>query len=264
MNIYFFYFTEEDIDFFDEFLVDFDLENEQINDSLFSNTINNLSLSTPVKRKRVDNRNRLNRNQIQDRSNRVQIRDQSNRTKFMTIQQTWDDDHPCSFCGFIYLKSTPKNSRHLCCMNGNALNDPYPQLKPLPSEFKRIFENYTPHISAQSAYYNNILSIAQTTVENGNQNKYESIGGPHAVKLNGRVIHTIPRNTKDDRRGLSYFTYDCFQKRMDDHVDIINNKIIQKQTNIEKQNNQVLKKDFLKIFYNELAKNNVQVKKVIL
>ena len=160
-------------------MIDFDQDT-------INNTVNNLSLSTPVKRKRIDIRVRSIRNQ--DRSNRDQSnrptqirdqskRDQSNRIRFMTIQQSWDDDHPCPFCGFVYLKSTPKKSRHLCCMNGIALNDPYPQLKPLPLEFKRIFENYTPHISAQSAYYNNILSIAQTTVENGNQNKYESIGG---------------------------------------------------------------------------------------
>ena len=201
-------------------MVDFDFE--QNNDKTNSSSL----LITPTKRRRNDVRNRANRQQIrtkpQDRTNRVQIRDQSNRTKFMPIQQTWDYKNPCKYCGFVYLKSTPKKSRHLCCMNGNAFNSSFPLLRPLPPILKRLCEQYTDHMSPFSAYYNNILSIAQTTVKNGNTDKYEQINGPHAVKLNGRVIHTIPRNTKKDSRGLSYFTYDCSEVRMEDHVDSIN------------------------------------------
>jgi hypothetical protein len=173
----------------------------------------------------------------------------------MPVAQVWDFDNPCRACGYVHLVSTKSKFRHICCMNGRALYDPYPQLRPLPNRLQHICVNLIEHMSSKSAYYNNILSIAQTTVDNGRTNRYEQINGPHAIKLNGRVIHTIPRNTPTDRRGLSYFTYDGAAQRMKDHVDDINAKRTNENHNI--------RFDLLSELYEEMKSNNQYVKQVI-
>jgi hypothetical protein len=205
----------------------------------------NLLRSPPPKKKNKTIR-------IQDRSNRKQIRDQTRTYK--TIEQYWDYTNPCQYCNYICLISTPIRNRHLCCNNGKFLQHPYPQLNPLPPQLKRICTKYTSHMSAKSAFYNNILSIAQTTVENGRTGRYEKIAGPHALRMNGRVHHFIPRITAKDRRGLAYFTYDCAAVTMQEHVKEINAKMKNIKHTIEYQ--------FLEIFFNEMVEVNVYVKQV--
>jgi len=139
-------------------------------------------------------------------------------------------------------------------MNGMANVHEYPQLNPLPPRLLHWCSNYTKHMSSKSTFYNNILSIAQTTVDNGRTTTYEQIGGPHSVKLNGRVIHYIPSNKPSDRRGLAYFTYDCSDKNLDDHVDLINASITEIENRVEHK--------VLKDFFNEMKINNIYVKQV--
>jgi hypothetical protein len=47
-------------------------------------------------------------------------------------------------------------------------------------------------MTAKATYYNNILSLAATAVDNGRGGGWEKIIGDHAVKLNGRTYHFIP------------------------------------------------------------------------
>jgi hypothetical protein len=177
------------------------------------------------------------------------------RSIFKPIDQYWDYNNPCQFCGNIYLISTPIKTRHLCCMNGAALTENYPQLKPLPPQLKNICLTYLKHMSAKCTFYNNILSIGKTSVSNGRTNRYEQINAPHSVKLNGRVIHTFPKtNRPTDHRGLAYFTYDFAEQKLSDHVDYVNRNL----TNIGNR----IEKDYLKIIFNEMKENNIYAKQV--
>jgi len=42
---------------------------------------------------------------------------QRNLKKYRSIQQFWDYDNPCKFCGCLYLIS--EKTRRLCCNDGN-------------------------------------------------------------------------------------------------------------------------------------------------
>lgn len=59
----------------------------------------------------------------------------------------------------------------------------------------------------KSSYYNNILSMGVTGVDNGKGGGWESIRGDHAVKLNGRTYHFLPKT--GGTGGLQYFTWDA-------------------------------------------------------
>jgi hypothetical protein len=139
-------------------------------------------------------------------------------------------------------------------MKGLALDEPYPQLNPLPNNLKRFLIEYTKHMSSKCVFYNNTLCIAQTTVENGRTNRYEQINGSHSIKLNGRVTNTLPRNTPADRRGLAYFTYDNAEQRLQEHVRSKNAKHTTNEHNVE---------EFILLsLFNELKDNNIYVKQV--
>jgi hypothetical protein len=91
-------------------------------------------------------------------------------------------------------------------------------------------------------------------VENARTNRYEQINGPHSIKLNGRVINTLPRNTPADRRGLAYFTYDNAEQRLQEHVRSKNAEHTTNEHNVE---------EFILLsLFNELKDNNIYVKKV--
>ena len=80
------------------------------------------------------------------------------RQAYQTIPQTWDYDHPCAFCGYVYLKSD--SSRTQCCMNGRALDaKSFPILFPLPPLLDHLARNRINHMSSNSTYYNNMLAL---------------------------------------------------------------------------------------------------------
>lgn len=109
------------------------------------------------------------------------------------VQQEWDFDNPCQHCQCVYLKSVILKDRKMCCMNGYVTNLylPYPRLEALPHEFASKLIEDPAHWSEFSAYYNNILNIASTGVENGRTNRYEQFNMDASVKLNGRTFHYI-------------------------------------------------------------------------
>ena len=144
-----------------------------------------------------DDDHRTNRNQHDYRTNRNQHDYRTNRnhhneneirqTFFKQVKQEWDINNPCESCSYVFLKSIPKASRHICCFKGRAAyyNDQeiiFPKLKQLPIVIKRFATNYTSHMSKKSAFYNNMLSIVKIGIDNGRGNRYERLNaGPSNV-----------------------------------------------------------------------------------
>ena len=85
------------------------------------------------------------------------------RAAYQVVAQTWDYEHPCEFCGYVYLESD--NVRTQCCMKGRAL-DPsfFPVLYPLPPLLNHLACNRIEHMSSNSTYYNNMLSLGAVSV----------------------------------------------------------------------------------------------------
>jgi hypothetical protein len=85
------------------------------------------------------------------------------RAAYQTIAQSWDYDHPCAFCGYVYLKSDTLRTQ--CCLNGRAL-DPslFPTLFPLPPLLNHLARNRINHMSSNSTYYNNMLALGAVSV----------------------------------------------------------------------------------------------------
>ena len=42
---------------------------------------------------------------------------------FKAVAQTWDYNNPCPHCGCIYLKSTSKRERKICCQHGALIQN---------------------------------------------------------------------------------------------------------------------------------------------
>jgi hypothetical protein len=151
------------------------------------------------------------------------------------------------------LLSVKLNDRHLCCLKAEYTDaSVFPQLKPLPPQLKKYSTTLPLHFSPKSSFYNNLLSIGQISVDNGRGNQYEHIGGPHAVKLNGRVEHILGRNDLDTRRGISYFTYCDADQRLQKDIRKIN----------ETNGDYPLEYDILKDLYYEQRELNQYAKEV--
>ena len=183
---------------------------------------------------------------------RLQSKRESNRienVKFKTVSQLWDWDNPCTSCGCIWLHSTNLISRTRCCMKGRALTESwFPQLKPIPTFLKDIAIPNVKFFSGQSAYYNNILCIGSTGVDNGKTNGFEKIQGNHAVRLNGKTYHFLGnKGTANIKGGLKYFTYDSLHQATE-HAKSVSSK---------KNDLQV---KTLKILFRGLQRTNVLVK----
>jgi hypothetical protein len=50
------------------------------------------------------------------------LRIQKSNRIFTVIKQIWDYDHPCPYCGCLFLQSEKDDMRKKCCMNGIALH----------------------------------------------------------------------------------------------------------------------------------------------
>jgi hypothetical protein len=95
-------------------------------------------------------------------------------------------------------------------------------LQPYPEELKQIvFENMA-HMSANSAVYNRMLSMANTSYDNNSQNnKIAEIRGPHSVTISGSPYSYVPTLNPSANSGVSYFTFDGLDHLME-HGNIIN------------------------------------------
>jgi len=128
------------------------------------------------------------------------------RQTYATISQSWDYANPCVHCGYIYLVAD--TNRNQCCMNGRALDDTYfPPLLPMPPELNHLALNRIEHMNSNSTYYNNLLALGAVGVDNGKGGGYEKLVGDHALKLNGRTYHFLPKTGGSG--GLEYFTFDA-------------------------------------------------------
>ena len=80
------------------------------------------------------------------------------RQTYQIIPQAWDYENPCAFCGYVYLESDKLRTQ--CCMSGRALDTTFfPTLLPLPPLLDNLARNRINHMSSNSTYYNNVLSL---------------------------------------------------------------------------------------------------------
>jgi hypothetical protein len=130
---------------------------------------------------------------------------------YQQIRQCWDYAHPCAYCGYVYLES--EKARSQCCMNGRALDELYfPQLEVMPLQLFTLATTRIEHMSSNSTYYNNVLALGATGVDNGAGGGFEKMVGDHAIKLNGRTYHFLPKTGGSG--GLQYFTFDAMQSSL--------------------------------------------------
>lgn len=154
----------------------------------------------------------------QEKFNRIRLRMQS----FGTVAQQWDHDHPCPHCGYIFMTMQRRTNRKFCCLNGRAKDPAYfPTLWPLPPYIRFLAMDRIEHMGGRSSYYNAVLSLGATAVDNGKGGGWEKIRGNHAVKLNGRTYHYIPKTGGLCQGGIQYFTYDA-ASQMEAYTESLN------------------------------------------
>jgi hypothetical protein len=154
----------------------------------------------------------------QDKANRIRLRLQS----FVTVAQQWDYESPCRHCGYIFLQSRRIDSRNICCLKGRAHDSTYfPPLWPLPPYIRFLATDRLEHMGGRSSYYNAVLALGATAVDNGKGGGWEKIRGNHAVKLNGRTYHFIPKTGAHCQGGIQYFTYDA-ASQMEAYTESLN------------------------------------------
>jgi hypothetical protein len=125
-----------------------------------------------------------------------------------SLRMSWDFQNPCRHCGYVYLTCEDCNVRQQCCSSGKYMrNDSVPKLLPLPPALEHLALHRIEHMGPKSSYYNNILSMGVTGIDNGKGGGWESIRGAHAIKLNGRTYHYLPKT--GGTGGLQYFTWDA-------------------------------------------------------
>jgi hypothetical protein len=79
------------------------------------------------------------------------------------------------------------------------------------------------HFSNSSAFYNRMLSIGSTFIDNKRGGRAETIYGNHAVTINGEVKYYIPKNIEGNRGGIHYFTFDGLDQLIA-HAEDINDR----------------------------------------
>jgi len=136
---------------------------------------------------------------------RVNVQKQWKSLKFF-----WDFNTSCKHCDYVHLNSSSKAQRSKCCLNGRALEEPFPQLKELPPWMLHYATNRIQHMGRNSVSYNSVLCCAATGVENNEGGGFETIHGDHAVRLHGRTYHFLTTSTGN--AGLNFFTFDNLAK----------------------------------------------------
>ena len=117
------------------------------------------------------------------------------RSHFLPMDQEWDYENLCPYCGCLWLKSN--KHRKLCCNNGAFVDvfSGFPALNPLPPDLRRVACERINHFSSKSAIYNNLFSIAVTSVDNGREGVgFETFNMPASVKVNGRPYQRCVHN----------------------------------------------------------------------
>ena len=107
-------------------------------------------------------------------------------------------------------------------MNGKALQEPFPQLKPLPPAMLHYARDRILHMGRNSVSYNNVLCCAATGVENNEGGGFEVIHGNHAVRLHGRTYHFLTNSSGN--AGLNFFTFDNLANCTDYATNTLNNE----------------------------------------
>jgi len=122
------------------------------------------------------------------------------------LELYWEYDKPCRHCDYVHLKGASAGQKKKCCLDGKALQEPFPQLKPLPPMMLHYARDRIQHMGRNSVSYNSVLSCAATGVENNDGGGFEHIHGEHAVRLHGRTYHFLTTSTGN--AGLNFFTFD--------------------------------------------------------
>ena len=160
------------------------------------------------------------------------------------IAVEWDDNNPCKHCGYVSLKGVQTAS--VCCGNGKGVSVAFPQLRPMPTEFKTKLLSDVEHTTKASCYYNNVFSLAATAIENGKTGEgWERINGPHAVKLHGRTYHYVP-NHLNKSGGLSFFMFDGLL-HLNNYTSALN----------EKTTFQTIREEWVHLFHDILKRVNI-------
>jgi len=115
---------------------------------------------------------------------------------------TWDYSNPCGYCEYVHLKGGTDAHRSKCCLNGQALREPFPQLNFLPPNILHYARDRILHMGRNSVSYNSVLCCAATGVENNEGGGFDVIHGDHAVRLHGRTYHFLP--TSAGNCGLNF------------------------------------------------------------
>jgi hypothetical protein len=153
---------------------------------------------------------------------------------YQTVSQQWDFDNPCPFCSYIYLKSVRKTQRQQCCQNGEALDGrKFPQLLPLPPVLSQLYFHRMEHMGSKSGYYNSVLALGATGVDNGKGGGWEKVRGDHSVKLCGRTYHYMP--TTGGTSGIQFFCYDAATS-LESYGDSLNDPTSRHGSNIVNTN----------------------------
>lgn len=151
------------------------------------------------------------------------LRIQKRNRLFSMIKQLWDYDHPCPYCGCIFLQSEKDDMRKKCCLNGIALcANKFPNHGILPDELSFLAYERIAHMSPKCSFYNGVLALGATAVDNGTGGGWEKIIGDHSVKLHGRTYHFLPRT--GGCGGLEYFTYNA-QDSLTNHITSLNGNV---------------------------------------
>lgn len=155
---------------------------------------------------------------------------QKRNNSFMKIPQEWDYNNPCNYCGCIFLKSTLQQSRTQCCLKGEACKaNTFPSIGELPTALAFLTYERLEHMSMKSSFYNGVLALGATAIDNGTGGGWERILGDHAVKLHGRTYHFLPET--GGCGGLEHFTYNAHETRIN-HLESLNGNIC--RYNLEK------------------------------
>ena len=132
----------------------------------------------------------------------------------------------------------------------NPVQSGFPPRLALPEQLLFYATERTEHFHRSSAYYNNILSIGATGVDNGRGGGYESIIGTSALKLNGRVYSFIPQLNSNS--GLRYFTHDDYPS-VAEHAAMLNDRA---PASALRHDNLPVRDEILRALFNELRDCN--------
>jgi hypothetical protein len=155
----------------------------------------------------------------QEKYLRIQKRNHS----FFKIPQEWDYEKPCQHCGCIYLKSILQQHRTHCCLKGVACNpNKFPSIGEMPTALAFLTYERLEHMSKKSSFYNGVLALGATAIDNGTGGGWERIVGDHAVKLHGRTYHFLPAT--GGCGGLEHFTFNAHETRTH-HIESLGENI---------------------------------------